>query len=254
MLTARPETAVPLILLDFDGVVAQTESLARGLLAEMAGSALGRSAEAVADVIFQHPGLRFSQMQDHVQTALGVSLEGEALDAFAEHYEQETLALFQRQGLATAPDLVETLEAARHRYAAAVRICSNSSARRLAVSLSSLQGGQGPRLRALIDDVNPAVRLKPDPQVYADAIGSHLALYGSLPRQVIVVEDSAAGAAAGIAAQGLWPEVPIQVLGYTPLTHRPDHAHESLAALPGVQVVDGSDWSFLLSALEAGPT
>lgn len=254
MFTARPETAVPLILLDFDGVVAQTESLARGLLAEMAGPVLNRSVAAVAEVIFQHPGLRFTQMQDHVHAALGVRLEGEALDAFARHYEAETLTLFQRQGLATAPDLVETLEAARQRYSAAVRICSNSSARRLAVSLSSLKGGQGARVRAVIDDVNPAVRLKPDPQVYADAIGSHLALYGALPRQVIIVEDSAAGAAAGLAARPLWPEVSIQVLGYTPLTHRPDHAHDSLVALPGVQVVDGSDWSFLLSALESGPT
>lgn len=253
-MSARPAHPVPLVLLDFDGVVAATETPARQLLADMVAPAIGRSVAEVEAVIYAHPGLRFIQMIEPFERALGVRLTAETMARISDSYENETLALFEREGIATGRGFLQALQTVKAAHQAAIRIGSNSSLRRLAVSLSTLQGGIGPAVRALLDDVHSAVRFKPDPQVYVDAIGAHWALHGQLPSRVVIVEDSPAGATGALGAKAHWKaEVPVHVVGYPALTHRPQEIAAALQAMGLDLVVDGEDWGFLPALLAQPP-
>jgi HAD superfamily hydrolase (TIGR01509 family) len=196
-----------LIIYDFDGVIAESEVLANTVLAEIV-TELGVPT-TLEDSYRLYMGKRFADVIAAVEAAVGRALPPH----FPSHYQAQTLARFRKQ--------LRFVDGARSyitRFAhVPACIASSSSPDRLAVCLEvlNLQAEFGDR----VFSASSVARGKPHPDIFLHAARQMAAA----PRDCIVLEDSASGVTAGVAAG-------MTVIGLLAAAHiRADH-HEKLAA------------------------
>lgn len=179
------EPVVRAVLFDCDGVLADSEGLANGIVAE-ALTALGWPMDAHA-AQREFLGMALPDMVPRIEARIGALPKGWA-KALGRRIE-EGLAL----GLQPIPDAEAALRAA----AAAglpMALCSNSSRGELATKMRVL--GFGGYFAGRIFSFEDVGRPKPAPDIYLAAAEA----CGMPPADCLVVEDSATGAAAGRAA------------------------------------------------------
>ena len=172
------------IIFDFDGVLADSEVLANTILAEVV-SELGVPT-TLDDSFRLYMGKRFHEVIAAVEAAAGRPLP----ETFADDFQHRTLERF-RQNLRLVEGAREFLDA----FADVPRcIASSSSPDRLALCLEVLDLAHlfGPN----VFSASQVARGKPHPDIFL-----HAAREMNIdPRGGILIEDSAGGVAAGVAA------------------------------------------------------
>jgi HAD superfamily hydrolase (TIGR01509 family) len=175
---------VRLIIYDFDGVIAESEVLANTVLAEIV-TELGVPT-TVEDSYRLFMGKRFGDVITAVETSVGRKLP----PAFAADYQARTLARFRKE-----LRFVAGAQAYIDRFAHVPRcIASSSSPDRLAVCLQVL--GLDSAFGGHVFSASSVARGKPHPDIFLHAARQ----MGVPPPGCIVLEDSASGVAAGVAA------------------------------------------------------
>jgi len=172
------------IIFDFDGVIADSEALANGVLAE-AVSALGLPT-SLDDALGRYMGKRWPDAMAAIECDLGRALP----DNFSDDLKAATLERFRR-------DLREVTGAAGFigRFAALPRcIASSSSADRLRLCLDKL--GLAGAFGEAVFSADGVARGKPYPDIFLHAAGR----LGVAPAHCLVIEDSVTGVQAGVAA------------------------------------------------------
>ena len=179
------------LIFDFDGVVADSESLANMVLAE-AVSALGRPT-TLDDALTRYCGRRWSDVLIAIEGDLGTDLPPDFSDAL----KAATLARFRS-------DLreVEGASAFIARFDAVPRcIASSSSIERLTLCLDVL--GLAAQFGQNVFSAEMVARGKPHPDIFLLAASK----LGADPKSCLVIEDSTGGikaaAAAGMDSIGL---------------------------------------------------
>lgn len=173
-----------LIILDFDGVIADSEVLANEVLAE-AMTGLGVPT-TLQDAYRLFMGKRFAEVMATVEASLGQALP----EDFAERLQARTLARF-RQELRPVNGAVEYIRA----FSDVPRcIASSSLPDRLALCLELLgiEDEFGPHVYS----ASMVARGKPHPDIFLHAAER----MGAAPADTIVVEDSPSGVQAALAA------------------------------------------------------
>jgi HAD superfamily hydrolase (TIGR01509 family) len=173
-----------LIIFDFDGVIAESEVLANTVLAELV-TGLGVPT-TLEDSYRLYMGKRFADVIAAVELAVGRPLP----PGFPDHYQARTLERFRKE--------LRVVEGARDYIDAFAHIprciASSSSPDRLALCLDVLD------LRKVFGDcvfsASAVARGKPHPDIFLHAAGR----MGAEPAGCIVIEDSASGVEAGVAA------------------------------------------------------
>jgi HAD superfamily hydrolase (TIGR01509 family) len=197
-----------LLIFDFDGVIADSEVVANKVLAEMV-SELGVPT-TLQDSYQRYMGMRFSEVIAAVETTVGRSLP----EDFPDRFQARTLAAFRAE-LQPVNGARTYIEAFSHVPRC---VASSSSSDRLAVCLEVL--GLGAAFGQNVFSASMVARGKPHPDIFlhaADAMGVH-------PSQAIVIEDSASGVQAGVAAG-------MRVIGLLAASHiQPGHRERLLAA------------------------
>ena len=180
---ARPRP-MKLIVFDFDGVIADSEVLANTVLAEFV-TELGVPL-TLDDSLSTFMGKRLADVLDSIAAMTGRPLADDAADAFM----RRTLARF-RSDLREVHGLRDYLAATA---GIARCIASSSSPDRLAVCLDvlALASAFGPRVYS----ASMVPRGKPHPDLFLHAA----AQCGVAPADALVIEDSASGVRAGVAA------------------------------------------------------
>lgn len=197
-----------LLIFDFDGVVADSEVVANGVLAE-AISELGVPT-SLEDSYARYMGKRFPEVLAEIERAIGHSVP----ESFPQELQTRTLAALGRELKAVT---------GLHDYLAAFPepqrcIASSSSPDRLALCLEVL---------ALRDQFEPHVysasmvaRGKPAPDIFLHAAEQ----MDVMPSRCLVLEDSPSGVEAAIAAG-------MTVIGLTAASHiQPGHGARLAAA------------------------
>ncbi len=204
---AVEDLAGRLLIFDFDGVVADSEVLANQILAEMV-TALGVPT-TLQDSYRQYMGMRFSEIVAAVEAAVG----GRLPQDFSAQFQAQTLARFRAE-LRAVEGAREYIDAFSH-----IRRCiaSSSSLDRLALCLEvlRLEGAFGPH----VFSASSVARGKPHPDIFLHAAK----MMGVAPSRAIVIEDSASGVQAGIAAG-------MTVIGLLAASHIPAGHRERLLA------------------------
>lgn len=179
------------LIFDFDGVVADSESLANLVLAE-AVSALGRPT-TLDDALARYCGRRWSDVLIAIESDLGAALPSD----FPDTLKAATLARFRL-------DLkeVEGASAFIARFHALPRcIASSSSIERLTLCLDVLE--LAPQFGQNVFSAEMVARGKPHPDIFLLAASK----LGADPKSCLVIEDSTGGikaaAAAGMESIGL---------------------------------------------------
>jgi HAD superfamily hydrolase (TIGR01509 family) len=174
-----------LLIYDFDGVIADSEVLANAVLAEMV-TELGVPT-TLQDAYGLYMGKRFSEVISAVELSLGRPLP----PAFAADCQARTLGRL-RQELRLVDGVRSYLDAFTHIPRC---IASSSSPDRLALCLEVL-GGLQPEFGSNVFSASNVARGKPHPDIFLYAAQQ----MGIPASRSIVLEDSASGVAAAIAA------------------------------------------------------
>ncbi|GGC67413.1 HAD family hydrolase [Chelatococcus reniformis] len=189
--TVPREQASSALIFDFDGVVADSETLANAVLAEFV-SALGPPT-TLDDALSRYCGRRSVDVMAAIETDVGKPLPPD----FAERLKLATLDRFR-------DDLQEVRGASAfiRKFGGVPRcIASSSSADRLALCLSLL--GLEAEFAGTVFSADQVARGKPYPDIFLLAARR----LGVDPRACLVIEDSAGGiraaTAAGMTAIGL---------------------------------------------------
>ena len=173
------------VLFDCDGVLADSEGVANGVVAASL-TALGWPMDA-HEAQQEFLGMALPDMEPKIEARLGPLPPGWSQE-LSRRIEEE-LAI----GLRPIPGAGEALEAVRAARLP-MALCSNSSRGELAVKLGVL--GFGPYFEGRVFSFQDVARPKPAPDIYLAAAEA----CGVAPGQCLVVEDSATGAMAGLAA------------------------------------------------------
>jgi len=174
----------PLLIYDFDGVIADSEVLANAVLAEMV-TALGVPT-TLEDAYRLYMGKRFSEVIGAVESALGRP----APPAFAADCQTQTLRRF-RQELRLVDGARSYIDAFAHLERC---IASSSAPDRLALCLDVL--GLQSEFGRNVFSASSVARGKPHPDIFL-----HAAHQMGIPAsRSLVLEDSPSGVAAAIAA------------------------------------------------------
>jgi HAD superfamily hydrolase (TIGR01509 family) len=172
------------LIFDFDGVIADSEVLSNTVLAEIV-SELGVPT-TVEDSYRDYMGKRFHEVIAAIEQTVGRALP----PSFGEEYQGRTLRRF-RQELAPIAGAREFIA----KFIDLPRcIASSSSPERLAVCLEVLE--MTGLFAGRVFSASGVARGKPHPDIFLHAA----AQIGVLPRECIVIEDSATGVIAGEAA------------------------------------------------------
>jgi HAD superfamily hydrolase (TIGR01509 family) len=172
------------ILFDFDGVVADSETLANTVLAEQV-TQLGLPT-TLDDALTRYVGKRASEVLALIESGVGRPLPSN----FSEDLKAATLARF-RVGLQEVTGATAFIR----RFSALPRcIASSSSVERLRVCLDAL--GIANDFSGMVFSADMVERGKPHPDLFLYA-ASKLEVE---PASCVVIEDSASGVQAGIAA------------------------------------------------------
>ena len=185
-----------LLILDFDGVIADSETLANAVLAEMV-TELGVPT-TLEDSYRHYMGKRFDDVMAAVEKTIGRKLPA----GFPGDFQSRTLARFRRE-LTFVDGARDYIEAFAH---VPKCIASSSSPDRLSVCLDVLD------LRSVFQSrvfsASQVARGKPHPDIFLRAADQ----MGVEPRRAIVIEDSVSGVAAAVAAG-------MTVVGLTAASH-----------------------------------
>lgn len=173
-----------LLILDFDGVVADSEALANDVLAEIV-TELGVPT-TLEDAYDRYMGKRFSEVIDAIEASVGRQLPPD----FPATFQSRTLGRFRKE-LRALDGVYEYLHTFNHIPKC---IASSSAPDRLTVCLELLQlrGVFGPHVYSS----SLVSRGKPHPDILLYAAEQ----MGVTPSNSVVIEDSVGGVQAGIAA------------------------------------------------------
>jgi HAD superfamily hydrolase (TIGR01509 family) len=174
----------PLLIYDFDGVIADSEVLANAVLAEMV-TELGLPT-TLQDAYGLYMGKRFTEVMSAVAGSLGRAPP----PAFASDCQARTLARF-REELRSVNGVRRYLDAFAH---VPKCIASSSSPDRLALCLELL--GLQSEFGRNVFSASAVARGKPHPDIFLHAARQ----MGVPPSRCVVLEDSPSGVAAAIAA------------------------------------------------------
>jgi len=172
------------IIFDFDGVIADSEILANSVLAEQI-TALGFPV-TVEQVLHRYQGTRSTDFAAAIKEGTG----NEMPPVFKQEWEQATLARLE----ADLEEVNGAREFIRKWVSIPHCIASSSSPRRLSVSLEKL--GLTEDFGANVFSADSVSRSKPFPDIFLLAAEK----LGVAPTNCVVIEDSANGVRAGIAA------------------------------------------------------
>ncbi len=193
----KPMPPVPeLVIFDCDGVLVDSEPISNTVLARaLTGAGLPTSTE---EALRTYKGRILSDVVAVAESKLGSSLPA----GFTERYESDRLVEFQRS-LGPIPGAADAVRAVS---AAGVKVCVASQGKpektELTLSLTGLRELFG--ADALFSAYSVA-RGKPHPDLFLHAARS----MGASPERSVVVEDTAIGVTAAVAAG-------IRVLGFAP--------------------------------------
>lgn len=195
------------VIFDCDGVLVDSEPQANRTLSEVLGEHGVRMTpeECRAAFVGLNPTGVAKKLLELKGVDLRATLPGETVPRF--------MALLEREGVAAVPGAAEAVEMCRAR-GLAVAVASNSPLAELALKLRL--SGIGPLVGEHFYSGDALGRSKPDPGVYLHAA----ARLGVAPGACAVIEDSATGVKAGVAAG-------MRVLGFTG-THDGAHSAEVL--------------------------
>ena len=203
-----------LLIFDFDGVIADSEVLSNVVLADIV-TALGLPT-TLEDSYARYMGKRPDDLVAAIEADLGRPLP----ERFNDSFQRETLDRFRRD-LVPVPGVGDYIETFRHLNKC---IASSSSPERLDTCLEILE------LRDVfaphVYSASMVERGKPYPDIFLHAAST----VGIEPNRCVVIEDSASGVKAAIAAG-------MQVIGLTAASHIKDGHHETLSAAGAHQVV-----------------
>lgn len=197
-----------LLIFDFDGVIADSEVVANKILAAMV-SELG-APTTLQDSYRRYMGMRFSEVMAAVEATVGRRLPVD----FPDRFQARILAAFRAelQPVAGARAYIEAFSQVPR------CVASSSSPDRLAVCLGVL--GLEPTFGQNVFSASMVARGKPHPDIFLHAASA----MGVQPSQAIVIEDSASGVQAGVAAG-------MRVIGLLAASHiQPGHRERLLAA------------------------
>jgi HAD superfamily hydrolase (TIGR01509 family) len=173
-----------LIIFDFDGVIAESEVLANTVLAELV-TELGVPT-SLDDSYRLYMGKRFADVIAAVEASVGRTLPS----GFPDQYQARTLDRFRKE-LRLVDGARDYIDAFAHLPRC---IASSSSPDRLALCLDVL--GLRELFGAHVFSESAVARGKPHPDIFLHAAGQMRAE----PASCIVIEDSASGVQAGVAA------------------------------------------------------
>lgn len=184
ILTLRGIDIVGALIFDFDGVIADSEAIANTVLAETV-TGLGH-ATTLDQALARYMGRRWGEVVTEIEVAIGKKLPGN----FSDQLKLATLERFRAdlKEVSGATDFIR-------RFAHIPRcIASSSSLDRLQLCLSvlDLEAEFGPH----VFSADMVARGKPHPDIFLYA-ASRL---GVNPTECLVIEDSAGGVRAAIAA------------------------------------------------------
>jgi HAD superfamily hydrolase (TIGR01509 family) len=172
------------LIFDFDGVIADSEAIANTVLAEMVTD-LGHST-TLDQSLARYSGRRSDEVMAEIEAAIGKSLPSN----FASKLKRATLNRFKT-------DLKEVSGAANFikRFSHTPQcIASSSSIDRLRLCLSIL--ALEPEFGSRVFSADMVARGKPHPDIFLFAAGR----LGVSPDECLVIEDSARGIEAAVAA------------------------------------------------------
>ena len=177
-------SAVSAIIFDFDGVIANSEALANTVLAEHV-SRLGRPT-TLDESLVRYSGRRWADAMALIEQDLGAALP----DGFSDTLAAATLERFERElrEVEGASAFIRRLGDMPH------CIASSSSPERLALCLRVL--GLEQQFEGRVFSAEGVRRGKPAPDIFLHAADR----LGVAPQDCIVVEDSATGVQAAVAA------------------------------------------------------
>lgn len=173
-----------LIIYDFDGVIADSEVLANTVLAEIV-TELGVPT-TLEESYRLYMGKRFVDVIAAIETSVGRPLPS----SFASDYQARTLERFRRD-LRFVDGARDYIDAFAHLPRC---IASSSSPDRLALCLEVLD--LQPAFGTRVFSASAVPRGKPHPDIFLHAAEQ----MGCAPADSIVIEDSASGVTAGVAA------------------------------------------------------
>ncbi len=185
---------MPLVILDCDGVLVDSERITTNLLATMA-TELGWPVTP-AQSIERFKGRDLHEIRDLLEHKTGTTLG----DEFITRYRARMVERFERHGvppIAGAADLLDWLDAAEVTHA----VASNAPHTKMQLTLGQIDRsrwaeGWFDRFEGRRFSAYEIQRWKPDPALFLHAA----AQMGSEPAASIVVEDSASGVQAAVAA------------------------------------------------------
>ncbi|MFP8779635.1 HAD family hydrolase [Hydrogenophaga sp. RWCD_12] len=175
------------VLFDCDGVLVDSEPITNGVLRQMLNEAGWPLTQAECERIFIGKAVRDERARIELET--GQPLTEDWMRAFYERRNQRLIA--ELQAVAGALDAV----VAAHSHTAG-RIACASGADRPKVVMQIGMAGMAPYFEDRIFSGHDLPRSKPHPDVYL-AAAAHL---GVDPARCLVVEDTATGVQAGLAA------------------------------------------------------
>ena len=176
-----------LVIFDCDGVLVDSERISNGLLAAML------SVEGLATTLEEsrrdYQGLQLAEVLEAAQTQLGGELPG----GFMERFQRDRAVLFEQQ-LKAVPGVAGAVTRVR---AAGIGVCVASQGGlakiRLSLGLTGLDGLFDP---AALFSAAQVPRGKPHPDLFLHAAEA----MGADPGRCAVVEDTASGVEAAVAA------------------------------------------------------
>ncbi len=201
------------VLFDCDGVLVDSESITNGVLREMLQE-LGWTLSA-EDCMRIFIGRAVKDERAQIEANTGRPLSDEWLASFRERRNEQLMLR-----VAAVRGAVDAVRQIHERFDG--RIACASGADRAKVELQLEKCGLMPFFRGRVFSGHELPRSKPAPDVYLAAAAS----LGVLPAHCAVIEDTAIGATAGVAAGAT-------VFGYSP----PEVGHDTAAALRAVGAV-----------------
>jgi len=204
-----------LLIFDFDRVVADSETLANVVLAEFV-SELGVPT-TLEDAYNRYMGKRFPEVIREIEAATGRQLP----NGFPDEFQSRTLARF-RQDLVAVPGAKDYIDSFAH---VPKCIASSSSPDRLGLCLDVL--GLRGAFEPYVYSASMVPRGKPHPDIFLYAAQQ----MRIAPSRCIVIEDSASGVEAGVAAG-------MTVIGLLAASHIQEGHRERLAATGAHYVAD----------------
>jgi HAD superfamily hydrolase (TIGR01509 family) len=214
------------VLFDCDGVLVDSEPITNGVLREVLNEAGWALSQAECMQIFIGKAVRDERARIEAET--GQPLTDEWMQAFYARRDQRLRA--ELQTMAGALSAV----VAAHAHTAG-RIACASGADRPKVVMQIEMAGMAPYFGERIFSGHDQPRSKPHPDVYL-AAAAHL---GANPARCLVVEDTATGAMAGIAAGatvwGYCPEGHGRAFEGLPVARVFRHMDELALALPALR-------------------